>query len=768
MTEDSGSTESTNIPATWTPGPTQDSAKSDSRAPFEDSAQNTDLPRLAEAENGETDPDDEDVTPWHHAQPSDANQAENRQSDYEPIASPTADSRVSIGVAGLVADSVRGPVTVMPQIRVRDVLSGSPVDRERFRSDLFYVGGQEWSSAWQEATEALAKHSILVVVAPRGYGSTTFSLRLLARHTTEDTHLIQLEADWGSPKIDKLPLEQNRAYQIDLQDPEHDRLSSAFLNGLEEHAKNLEALGSHLVVAVADEVWPGHYGQVPHGVAMLRLNDPPDAQQLVERHLTARQLGSLVPYVKQPEAARHIQGRDVIQAMRAVEVIVRQWHEYCKHELDESTFSGSTYTETASAVSGQQSSALDEGLQRAIEQALGDWSDDLDGLFNEATAKQRDGRSLSPQDRCLLMSLALRQTGTAAEIEEAALALEQTLTKSRLRPTSGAADAWDIFSRRGLRPRLKAFQAAIDTRDRVTFNRPGYSEAVMAYVWDNYSGLRDDLVTWMAGCAAGIQEDEDPAAETLTALILRLQDADRLPILRDSAIAQGREDVIVRIMTAAAEDDHMGRRARGLLYDWASQRPQIQHVVIAVCRELIHGKEEIALVRLRRVANHATDDGVRKHVLAVLKDVAATREFVARFAGAVASWQRTEPTSLAVKLGLLALLETEYDGIPYIPPQVGTIDVTHGLREILADTSTLTETVPVLVGWMKSCTRDSDLYLSARNLIADAIRDRQSFSAGMIVMKELTGITKPDGGNVGEDLYGEIAQPELRSLNPLI
>jgi hypothetical protein len=185
------------------------------------------------------------------------------------------------------------------------------------------------------------------------------------------------------------------------------------------------------------------------------------------------------------------------------------------------------------------------------------------------------------------MSLALRQTGTATEVESAALALEQTLTKNGQGGNSRAAGTWGMFSRRGLRPRLRAFQAAIDGRDRVTFNRPGYAEAVLAYVWDNYNSLQDDLITWMAGCAAGNSQREDPAAETLTALILRLQDAGRLTNLRDSAIAQDRRDVIVRVMTAAATDEHMGRRARSLLHEWATQRSEIQHIVIAVCQQLI-------------------------------------------------------------------------------------------------------------------------------------------------------------------------------------
>ena len=520
---------------------------------------------------------------------------------------------------------------------------------------------------------------------------------------------------------------------------------------------------------MANELWSGYDGQIPPLVTVLRLEDPPNARQLVEHHLTARGHKSLLPYVQQPTAAKHIQGRDAVQAMRAVEVVIRQWDEYLSQRADQRTASGSLPAAAASSVLEQQSLALDPALQQAIDKALGDWQDDLDELFNEPRPERdpKGDRPLSPEDRCLLMSLSLRQAGTATEIESSARALEQTLTKNRLGANSAATGAWNAFSRRGLRPRLRAFEAAIDGRDRVTFNRPGYAESVLAYVWDNYSGLRDDLITWMVGCAAEDGQREDPAAETLTTLILRLQDAERLTSLRDSAIAQGRRKMIVRVMRAAATDEHMGRRARSFLYDWAAQRPEIQHVVIAVCQELISVKEDMALVRLRRVANHAIDDGVRAQILAVFQHVAGDIEFTARFADAVAVWQRANPASRAAKLGLLALLGTESDGTPWIPSNATAIDVTGGLRELLAELDSFPETVPTLVGWIKSCAQDEGLLASACSLLVGALRTRHAFSAGMTIMKELAEIRKPDGGSVGEDLYGEIIEPELRSFNPL-
>jgi len=244
---------------------------------------------------------------------------EDLRGGYAAIVGPAASSPLSIGAAGLVANILNGPVTVAPQIRVRDVLTGSPVDRVAVRDDTGYAETGEWRQARRAVAGMLRENRVLVVVAPRGYGSTAFSLRLLACHAREDAELLQLEADWKSPKIDKLPLQEKCAYQLDLQDPDHDRFDGAFLNGLGKHAADLKALGSYLVLAVADELWHGHHGQVPPEVNMLRLDEPPDALQLVEHRLTAQGLESLVPYALQPEGAKHIEGRDAVQAMRAVD-----------------------------------------------------------------------------------------------------------------------------------------------------------------------------------------------------------------------------------------------------------------------------------------------------------------------------------------------------------------------------------------------------------------------------------------------------------------
>lgn len=677
---------------------------------------------------------------------------------YVAITAHSAHDRTNIGQAGVVASHV-GQVLIKPEKRVQDVLTGSPVNRHEIRTNQFYLEAPEWQQAWQEAVKALAEKGVVIVVAPRGYGSTTFALRLLACHAPENAKLIRLEADWDSPKVAKLPLLEDRAYQLDLQDPEQDRFNGVFLNGLGTQSTQLKDLGSCLVLAVADELWPGHREQIPSEVSVVRLDDPPDPLLLVEKYLTSKQLDRLVSYIKQPEAAKHIQGRNAVQAMRAVDVAIGQWQEYQRRQEAKTV---PLRAETASPEPQHHTLELDPDLKQAIEQALGDWQDEFDVLFGEQVRGGRSARSLTPEDRCLLMSLAIQQRGTAAEIEAVAFSLERSLDKGRSGGDGETVDTWSVLSRRGLRPRLKDFGADIDGRDRVTFNKPGYGQAVLAYVWRNYSRLRDDLITWMVRSASADGESSDRATETLAALIRRLQDAERLTQVRDEAVRQGRSHVIIRVMSEAATDEHIGRRARALLYKWASQRSDSQHVVVAVCRTLIGNKTDAALVRLGRVASQAGDPKVRAAVLSAFQAVIADQGDMDRFAKAVAAWQTPNPQ--AARLGLLALLAAEIDGHPWIPSDTIEIDFTTGLRDLLAEPSSFSDTVPALVNWLRHCARDQDLYPTALSLVVEAARERHAFKAGVEVMKGLEGIEGPNGTSVGEDLYVAFGMPELRSL----
>jgi hypothetical protein len=153
-------------------------------------------------------------------------------------------------------DLVAGTIQSLTlEIRKRDILEGSPLSRHQIVQDRMVRKGQ-WAEAWQQALDpdgVRLRQRVLIIVAPRSFGSTTLALHLLARHTDDRTDIVKLDADWSAPKVGRLPVEEHHAYQLDLKDPDTDRVSSDFLRGLEQHAELLESRGSYLVLTVAKD-----------------------------------------------------------------------------------------------------------------------------------------------------------------------------------------------------------------------------------------------------------------------------------------------------------------------------------------------------------------------------------------------------------------------------------------------------------------------------------------------------------------------------------
>lgn len=179
---------------------------------------------------------------------------------------------------------------IINETRKQGILEGPTLPRHRIKQEPIVREGQ-WAETWLQALDPAGLHPrkhVLIIVAPRSYGSTTLALHLLARHTDEDTDIVKLDADWKRPKVGWLPAEERHAYQVDLKDPDHDRVSADFLTMLEEHAALLEKLGSYLVLNVAKDLWTDHYIPVQSGIHVVHLNEPPPAQSVVEARLRAR------------------------------------------------------------------------------------------------------------------------------------------------------------------------------------------------------------------------------------------------------------------------------------------------------------------------------------------------------------------------------------------------------------------------------------------------------------------------------------------------
>lgn len=651
-------------------------------------------------------------------------------------------SEARIGAVGAFFEKHDGPVTIQPEIRAQALPDENCIDRHIYSAPPWYVFPPEWREAYTKVVDALPDHRVIIVVAPRGYGSTTFSLRLLARETASSAEIVRLEADWTAPKVSRLPCRQNVAYQLDLQDSENDRFDTTFVDNLAEHSRRLGGLGSCLILSVTDDLWTDHGASVPAGVAKVHLTTPPQALEVVESHLRQIDQGYLIPYVNSSEAQRHLSGRNVIESVRAVETVTQVWQDFQRQASPQ---------ELEAAEAAHKSGSVLDSLQTLIDTALDDWQDKLNSYFGTGKANPE---TLSVEDRCLLLALGLRQQGTAGDIHADARELEDLLKNEASGKRKRKVNAYAMFSGPGLRTRMKFLGATIDRRDRVTYEQTGFGEAALLYVWENYEDMRDLLVKWMIGRAKADRPAQDPAVMTLVRLLLRAQASDRLGVVRDEALMQNRREVIVQVMAECSRDEHMGRRTRALLYEWAGQRsPEAQRVVIQVCRTVLADNYDVALVRLCRIADSPASSQVQREVLSEFREIARDPAAAAMIMNRVVGLQRKGQMPTSSKLAMLALMNAEQENLPWLLTYGRQdIDVMDGLRELLADLDLLADTVPPLIRWFELCAHDRQLSTRLLEVVADALRQHRDVTTWLRLIKDLDVITLSDGSTVKDQL----------------
>ncbi|GGQ23523.1 hypothetical protein ACFFKE_09260 [Streptomyces mutabilis] len=661
---------------------------------------------------------------------------------------------------GVVADRVD---KIVNETRKRDVLDWIELDRQRLLKLEPFVKDPKWDSAWQSARAATkeTRVRVLIVVAPRGCGSTTFTHQFIAREADTRFKLCRAEADWESPAVSKLPLEVGQILQIDLKDPGQDRPSTTFLKDLDGHAQKLEECKSYLVLTVAEELWRGHRAWVPDRARVVHLNDSPDPQEVIKAHLRTAGYPGLVAYAQTDKAREQIRGLNAIEAVRAASTVIRQWEELGRRRPP------------ALLVGDGQESPLDDELRAQVENALADWRDDFDILFGDAgEGEQRGMRPLPLDDRCLLLALALRQSSPVLQIATDARLLQEEIEASSGK-TTRFSDTGSVFAGRGLRRRIQDVGAAVDSRDYVSFDRPGYGQAVLTYVWDNYEIMRPRLLEWLVK-ASDASANDDPAINALAQLSFRFGGTKDLSDLRATALKTPQGDAVLgKVLAHNAHDEHTGRLVWATLYSWASQAP-VQSVVVAMCRDVLRDPNatvpisKMAMVRLRRVVQEASNGPARDAVLEAWRTLATDLGRTDLLVDEIQKWQRKATQGTAGKLALLALMPLEHDGIPWLlsdePPE---IDVEAGLRDLFADPELLSETIPVVIDWVRTCAYDTSRYERLRDRLLSPLRDQKVFNAGMQLMQALADVRRPDGSSIGEDLYGRLGDPRLRAVFPL-
>ncbi len=651
------------------------------------------------------------------------------------------------------------------ETRKRDLLEGTEFSHEGLLSQPF-VRDRHWDTVWEQIVNPVTgrpRQPVIVIVAPRSCGSTTFALRLLAEHTAGRTTIVQLDADWDTPRQGRLPLEKAHAYQLDLKHPENDQVSADFLNALSKHASHLRDCRSYLALTVAQDLWKDHRLSDRDGIQIVHLHEAPNAQRVVEAHLTAHGYDQLVTSLRSfPKATTSLRGLTAVAAVRAAHTVMMAWKEHSLTRSQQSLVQADGEGETEST------------LEERIITALTDWRGELDSRFGEMNSRHtHDNPSLTVEDRCLLVALAVQQSAPMPTVARSAAALLEAIGDAPAGPSAapGVSPTLSALAGRGMRRRIQDVGGRVGLQDAVVFDRPAYGRAVLEYVWDNYDVMRKPLLTWLVATAQN-PDPEDRAVAALAELTVRHGTVDYLTTLGE-LVGSSQPKVLGAVLERAVRDEHVGRLAWEALYGWA-EKESYAPAVVALCRRILEDSSvatsltKRAMVRLRRVAHKNTDGAVIGQVLAAFDDLVQHPTVAQRLVGEVHGWQQGKVSARSGALAFLALMTVDRDGAPWLvctPPT--EIDVQRAVRDLLSSSDTATEVISRLTDWICSCADDPSVYTQLRDRLLPALRGHNMFEAGMKLMNRLRDISTAEGVSVADDFYNHLVDRRLHAVFPL-
>ncbi|MEV3855081.1 hypothetical protein AB0J38_12230 [Streptomyces sp. NPDC050095] len=652
---------------------------------------------------------------------------------------------------------------VILETRKRDLLEGVEQNRDRLRGQPF-IRGPHWDLVWKQIVNAVTDRPcqpITVIVAPRSCGSTTFALRLLAEHTADETTVVQLDADWDTPRQGRLPLERAHAYQLDLKHPENDQVSADFLNALSKHASHLRDCRSYLALTVAQDLWKDHRLGDRDGIQVVHLHEAPDAQRVVEAHLTAHGYDQLVTSLRSfSKTTTSLRGLTAVAAVRAAHTVVMAWKEHSRTSSQQSFAQAEGEGETGST------------LEDRIVAALTDWRGELDSRFGELNSLHaHDNPSLTVEDRCLLLALAVQQSAPMPIVARSAAALLAAIgdAPDAADTAPGLSPPLSALAGRGMRRRIQDVGGRVDVQDTVVFDRPAYGRAVLEYVWDNYDVMRKPLLTWLVATAQSA-DPEDHAVAALAELTVRHGTVGYLTELGE-LVSSSRPEVLGAVLEKAVRNEHVGRLAWEALYGWAEQRSYAP-AVIALCQRILEDSSAAtsltkrAMVRLRRVAHKNAD--AAGQVLAAYDDLVQHPTVAERLVAEVQGWQKGKVSARGGAMAFLALMTVRRNGTPWLvcapPPD---IDVQRALNNLLSSSDTAAQVISRLTDWIRSCAGDPSAYTQLRDQLLPALRGHNMFEAGMKLMNELRGISTVEGVSVADDFYNHLVDSRLHTVFPL-
>lgn len=539
-------------------------------------------------------------------------------------------------------------------------ISEVPLSRSKVIEDGFYFAPEEWREARKTAEKALGRGDILVVCSSPGFGATTFSERLLAEVTPGHMEINRLDpGDWKKPTSSAIPQKARKAYLLDLRDPDYDRPSREFVDDLAELGKWFCGMQSRLVVTIHDHLWQGQSSRARENLCLIRLQAPPSPYQLIRVHLENRD-SSLLSILDDENLDSSFQGMTALKAQLAVETMVDTKSDLRSEGIEDP-----------------------ESVKEKIIEALDNHLTELDQLFGSKSTSQPGGRKdevkspLSLEDRCLLLALAFRKKSQFTQLERDSEKLAAKLTQKSNQISKGQAEGRapvEVLSGPGLRGRLLAINATPAPSDSAEFTQPNFGEAVIRYVWDNYSSIRSQIFDWLMDLAV---EDEDAIELVSRRLSKLIRQTQNVAFIKDEISkyvdTDAGEEVFSNVLAESVRDPHMRRQCERLLYNW-SHALSFQSIVVDVCSGLLHtDRRDIALTRIRRVADYVSTpvevkESIRKAFSGLIED--GSEEVKEWFYKATRSWFAKEQKSTSAILAFTALARSEVNGVPWLIAEV--------------------------------------------------------------------------------------------------
>ena len=486
--------------------------------------------------------------------------------------------------------------------------------------------------------------SVIVLVGDRGTGRRTTAMRLLASALPTGIRIERLSADFDEADAELIPTEGPARYLLDLSAVSF-RLPDSFREGLARYAVTAAERGIYMVAVVSDSAW----GDVPLTMGGGAL--------AVLRHIPA-------PAEK---VAIRILESDQSTAERV------EWL-----NAEGSVFRGLLHPSSVPADGVRLAAfitAAKDPFDREAADGFRGWENKVKDWFDS------DGPT-AIRHRVLQITASFME---GAPLEKVMAARDALLSIPELKLGT---DPGGPLAGPSARTQCSQAELTVDEDGRVYLDRPrpGVRHALLRHLWKTRPEMKQIAIDWLTK----ITGPGGPAADRLEAIadvLAGLADVDGVDLALEQAgqwimhgsPAQAR--LAVSLVERLAMHPTSSSRARTVLLDnWstAATRAPRQRAVARICAGKF-GLEQphLALTRLRRVLDSASDAETRAAAIDAVRELANVPELSPLVVNRLAEWSRERKehdgsrTALLDVLALPVKLSHSFnDGAREVPKQI--------------------------------------------------------------------------------------------------